>query len=279
MRKRTGAGKGRGDPARVEKLLLFPGIAEAIALVKEYAYVLAIERTREMAAGGELGDELRQLMDADPSGALDRLLEDDLAGSFIGEAEDQVLQELAVEAGPKIAELWDFSQSAGEELAWYIYSDLFAPMPLVLVLNSQQPEITQRVREAYRRSTGADASFVLSDRMMDGHLYLDVTDLSYRDLASAYSRILLCRQWLGMEPQDLREGAPPAVDGKKALECAYLIRTGKSGKEAAKQLGFRVYTGSNRSGSYPLFRKYAYCGLQIEQRLELLEAFMESLSI
>ena len=258
---------------------MFPGITEAIALVKEYAHFLAVEKTMEVAAGGEFGDKLRQLLDRDPPKALDRLLESALSASYLADTEDEVLEELAVEAGSKIAELWELSQSAGQELACFIYSDRFSPRPVVLVVNSQKPEVVRRLREESPRFHNANAAVGLPDSMMDCHIYLDVTDMSHRSLTSAYEAVLLCRQLLGLQKQDLREGAPPAVDAQKALDCAYLLRMGKSPKEAAMQLGFRVYRGSNPSGCYPLFRKYAEHGREIEQKLDLLEAFLEGLNI
>jgi len=279
VRKRTDPEKSRGKASGGAKLLLFPGVTEAIALVKEYAYFRAVDKTMDVAAGGGFGDELRQLLNEDLPKALDRLLEDDLPRCELADAEDEVLEELAVEAGPKIAELWELSPSAGQELAWFVYSDRFWPRPVVLVVNSQKPEVFRRLWEESPRFDKANAAVGSPDSMMDGHIYLDVTDMSYRGLTSAYKAVLLCRQLLGLRKQDLREGAPAGIDAQKALECAYLLRMGKSPKEAAMQLGFRVYRGSNPGGSYPLFRKYAEHGREIEQKLDLLEAFLEGLTI
>lgn len=279
MRNRTEPGKRPSNAGGVQKLLVLPGIKEAIALVREHAYVLAEDQTIAAAAKGEFGDKLRQLLDKDPLRAIDRLLEHDVSGSYLAAAEDEVLEDLAAEAGPKIAELWGLSESAGEELAFFMGFDVFIRRTFALVVNSQKPEVIQKLREGSPRFSGTHATVGLPGSMIDGHIYLDVTDVSYRSLTSAYKAVLLCRQLLGLQKQDLREGARPAIDAQRALQCAHLLKMGASPKEAARQLGFRVYTGSNPSGCYPLFRKYAEHGHEIEQKLDLLEAFLDGCTI
>ena len=108
-------------PNGVDKLLSFPGITQAIALVKGHAHFLAVEETMDAAARGELGDELRELLNDDRDDALDRFFETDLVQSCIAESEDEFLEELAIRAGPKIAELWELSEVAGGRLAELIY--------------------------------------------------------------------------------------------------------------------------------------------------------------
>jgi len=284
MDKRTSRGQSQDDACRPDKLLSFPGIKEAIALVKEHAYFLAVEKTMDAAAEGELGDELRQLMSSDAFETLDRLFEDELAGSFLAETEDGILEDLAVEAGPKIAELWELSEPAGERLSQFIYWEenpgiyIAQPywLPFVLVVNTTRPEGLATLRSEYTEFLRRNTVVVPPEGMKEGHIYLDVTYLPYKALSLAYGTLLFCREKLGIQKQDLREGAPPSVDGEKALRSAQLERT-KGGKAAARELGFRIYMSDNPSGSSPLFRKYSKTGRLMERRLEMLDAFLSSL--
>jgi len=268
----------------LDKLLLFPGITEAIALVKGHSGGLAVEETMDAAAKGELGDELRELADQDPLEAIDRVFEYEVAQSFMEETEDAILDALALEAGPKIAELWELSEPAGDRLAEFIYwgeilgSYIAEPhwLPFVLVVNTRKPEAVASLHAKYTELRQRKAVAAPLEGMKEGHIYLDVTYLPYKALSRAYEAVLCCRETLGIQTQDLREGAPPSVDGEKALKCAQLQRS-KGSKEAARELGFRIYTGDNRSGSYPLFRKYLGVGRSIERRLNTLDEFLFSL--
>jgi hypothetical protein len=273
-----------GKPNGVDKLLSFPGITQAITLVKGHAHYLAVEETVDAAARGELGDELRKLVDCNRLDAIDRVSEDELALSFMADTEDEILEDLAFDAGPKIAELWELSEPAGERLSEFIYwgstlgTHAAEPywLPYVLVVNTTTPEAVAALQAAYTEFLRRYAVLVSPEGMKDGHIYLDVTYLPYRALPFAYRALLHCREKLGIEKEDLREGALPSTDGEMALKCVELERT-KGAKEAARELGFRIYTSDNPSGSYPLFRKYCKTGHLMERRLTILDEFLYGL--
>jgi hypothetical protein len=284
MNRAGGRRRNTSKPNGVDKLLSFPGITQAIALVKEHAYFLAVEETMDAAAGGELGDELRKLADYNLLDAIDRVSEDEAALSFMADTEDAILEDLALEAGPKIAELWELSEPAGERLSEFMYwggilgTHATEPywLPYVLVVNARKPEAVDTLQATHTEFLRRHAVVVSPEGMKDGHVYLDVTYLPYRALPFAYGALLYCREKLGIQKQDLREGALPSTDGEMALKCVELERS-KGAKEAARELGFRIYTSDNPSGSYPLFRKYLKTGRLIERRLAILDEFLYSL--
>jgi hypothetical protein len=271
-------------PGAVDKLLSFPGIAQAIALVKGHAYSLAVEEALDAAARGELGNKLRKLAATESLDAIDRILRDEAAQSFIDETADANLEELAADAGPKIAGLWELSEPAGERLADFMYWGSIVDnygkepywLPYVLVVRTGKREVADALRATYAEFLRRHAVVMSPEGMKEDHVYLDVTYLPYRALSSAYAALLLCREKLGLQKQDLREGALPSVDGEMALKCAELERV-KGAKKAARELGFRIYTSDNRSGSYPLFRKYCKTGRLMERRLAALDEFLYSL--
>jgi hypothetical protein len=271
-------------PNGVDKLLSFPGITQAISLVKGHAHCLAVEETMDAAARGELGEKLRELMNSDSLDAIGRLSEDEVASSFMAETEDEILEDLATEAGPKIAELWDLSEPAGERLSDFTYWGSIvdahgtAPywLPYVLVVKTRKREAVDTLRATHTEFLRRHAVVTSPEGMKDGHLYLDVTYLPYRALPSAYGALLYCREKLGIEKKDLREGALPSMDGEMALKCAEVERE-KGAKEAARELGFRIYRSDNPSGSYPLFRKYLNEGRRIERMLGVLDEFLYGL--
>jgi hypothetical protein len=277
-RRKTGKANG------VDKLLSFPGITQAIALVKGHAHFLAVEETMDAVARGELGDELRKLADCNSLDAIDRVSENEVALSFMADTEDEILEDLALEAGPKIAELWELSEPAGERLSEFMYwggaLGAYATepywAPYVLVVNVRKPEVVASLKAAYTEFLRRHAVVVPPDSMKDGHVYLDVTYLPSRALSFAYRALLFCREKLGIQKQDLREGALPSIDGEMALKCAKL-ESSKGAKEAAKELGFRIYTSDNPSGSYPLFGKYSEKGRLMERRLAILDEFLYAL--
>ena|GEM_PF-2664593 len=282
---RTGdRGGNTGKPKGVDKLLSFPGITQAIALVKGHAHFLAVEETMDAAFRGELGEKLRKLADSDPLGGIDRVLEDEVALIFMEDTEDEILEDLAIQAGPKIAELWELSEPAGEHLSDFMYWGSVADnhgkepywLPYVLVVKTRNQEVVDTLRATHTEFLRRRAVVASPEGMKDDHVYLDVTYLPYRALSFAYAALLYYREKLGLQKQDLREGALPSVDGEMALKCAELERA-KGAKEAARELGFRIYTSDNPSGSYPLFRKYCKTGRLMERRLATLDEFLYSL--
>ena len=284
MDKRTNRRQRLRGVSGLDKLLSFPGITEAITLVKGHARGLAVEETMDAVAKGELGDKLRELAEQDPLEHIDRVLEHEVAQSFMEETEDAILDALSLEAGPKIAELWQLSEPAGERLSELVYwGELLGACisephwyPFVLVVNTRKPEAVATLQAKHAEFRRRHAVAAPPEGMKEGHIYLDVTYLPHKALSQAYGAVLYCREELGIQTQDLREGAPASVDGEKALRCAEMERN-KGSKEAARGLGFRIYTNDNRSGSYPLFRKYSKIGCLIERRLNALDAFLLSL--
>lgn len=272
-----------GKSSRIRKLLSLPGIREAMELVKEHALFLAIDDVVDAAMRGELGDDLRELVGEDSDGILDEFLENDLVQSYASDSEDAFLQELALVAGPKIAELWELSEVAGRRLAeliyWgtelWLYTDELYWLPFVLIM--QEKDADQGCTLASKQAGFRQRHVVIvpPECAQPGHIYLDVTYLQRESLLLAYRAVLFCRDQLQIRPQDLREGAPPSIDGAKALRAAASQRE-KGGKKAAKELGFRIYTRDNRAGSYPLFRKYARVGHVLNRRLSALEEFLFS---
>jgi len=284
MKRRAGRQRSVGKGSGIDKLLSFPGIKEAIALVKERAFFLAMDEALDTAIKGELGDDLRQLLTEGSDKALDKFFQNGSVESFIADTEDELLEDLAIKAGPKIAELWELSEPAGERLTEFIYwgknshLDIEQPywLPLVLVVNAKKPEAMCTLRKKYIEFLRRNAVVVPPEGMQDGHIYLDVTYLPYQALPLAYRAVLFCREQLEIQKQDLREGALPSADAEKALKCVALQRS-KGTKEAAKELGFRIYVSDNPSGSYPLFRKYLRLGYLIKRKLDMLDVFLSSL--
>jgi len=281
MKRSTSCGQGDGKASGVLKLLSLPGITEAIALVRGHAHYLAVEETMDVATRGELGDELRELADSDQLEAIDRVFENEVALSFAEETEDAILDVLALEAGPKIAELWELSEPAGEQLSEFTYWGKILGtytaepywLPCVLVVNTSKTEAVATLHTEYTEFLRRHAVVVPPEGMKHGHMYLDVTYLPYKALSLVYGAVLYCREKLGIQTQDLREGAPSSADGEKALRAVALQRV-KGSKQAARELGFRIYSSDNPGGSYPLFRKYAKLGHVLEQRLDVLDTFL-----
>jgi len=145
MKRRASHRRSIGKGSGMDKLLSFPGIKEAIALVKEHAFFLAMDETLGAAIKGELGDDLRQLLNEESYGALDKFFQNEFVESFMADTEDEILEGLAIEAGPKIAELWELSELAGERLSEFIYwgenPSLYIAqpywLPFVLVVNAK----------------------------------------------------------------------------------------------------------------------------------------------
>jgi len=251
----------------IDKLLAIPGVKEAIKTVRRYAFKSARE-------DAWVRHFLRRLPDED---AAKFVLDDSMVDYDLS---DELLESLAREAGPKIAELWDLSERAGDKLAEIIYwgEDVFqgvTPLgkrsylfPFDLVINMKEPKIV--------KDLNCRGAIVTSRKgMLPNHIYLDVTYLPYDVLHIAYRSIISLRKSLGVQKEDLREGAPETFDITKALKCAELADSGKSNKAIARELNFSIYTRDNPSGNYPLFRKYLKKGREIREKLSALENFLD----
>jgi hypothetical protein len=251
----------------IDKLLAIPGIEEAITIVRRYA----LKGAREDAWVRHF---LRRLPDEDAA----KFVVDDSMVDY--DLSDGLLESLAREAGPKIAELWNLSERAGDKLAEIIYwgEDSFqivTPLgkrsylfPFDLVIDVKDPKKVSDL-------TCRGAMVTTRKGMLPNHIYLDVTYLPYDILHLAYRSIISLRKSLGLQKEDLREGAPETLDTTKALKCAELADSGKSNKTSARELNFSIYSRDNTSGNYPLFRKYLKKGREIREKLIALENFLD----
>jgi hypothetical protein len=251
----------------IDKILAIPGVKEAIKMVRR----CALKGAREDAWVRHF---LRRLPDEDAT----KLVLDNSMVDY--DLSDELLESLACKSGPKIAELWNLSERAGDKLAEIIYwsedvSQTVTPpgkrsylFPFDLVINIKDPKIVNDLN--------CRGAIVTSRKgMLPNHIYLDVTYLPYDVLHIAYRSIISLRKSLGVQKEDLREGAPETFDTTKALKCAELADSGKSKKTIARELNFYIYTRDNPSGTYPLFRKYLKKGLEIREKLNALGNFLD----
>jgi hypothetical protein len=265
--------KVKPSKSMLKKVLLVPGISQATELVKYYAYIFAVDEIVDMAERGEFGDDIRQAVVSQDDDNLGRILKDSIVSSSLADSKDEWLEELSLEAGPKIAELWNLTKAAGDALAFWIYwpheSEAIRPIYMMLS-NPVTKELVQLESNILAKNVYLD----LVDAIKPDHIYLDVTELTYSELRAAYQAISFCRRQLGMDRQDLREGAPSTINTEKAIQAAHLVAKGVPRKKAALECGFKIYTKDNPSGSYPLFRKYEKLGAEIEQKLAKLDEFL-----
>jgi len=228
---------------------------------------------------------VRQYIHRLPREDADQFILDDSTVDY--DLSDKLLESLAWKAGPKIAELWNLSETAGDRLAEVIYwgqyirfgekipygeDDYFRS--LVIVANMKNPKAIRKLSREEYESISKNTTIVSHKGMLHNHIYLDVTYLPYDSLHMAYRSAIFCRQWLGLQKKDLREGAPETFNTAKAIRCAELADTGKSNKEIARELGFPIYTIDNPSGNYPLYRKYLKRGREIREKLSALGNFL-----
>jgi len=268
--------KKKQDHNATNKLLAISGVKEAIKMVRRYA----LKGAREDAW-------VRQYIHRLPREDADQFTLDDSTVDY--DLSDELLESLAWKAGPKIAELWNLSETAGGRLTEVIYWGQYIPFgekipygeddyfrSLVIVANMKDPKAIRKLSREEYESISKNTTIVSRKEMLPNHIYLDVTYLPYDSLHMAYRSAIFCRQWLGLQKKDLREGTPETFNAAKAIRCAELADAGKSGKEIARELGFQIYTVDIRSGTYPLFRKYLKKGRELRVRLTALEDFLEA---
>jgi hypothetical protein len=257
----------------LKKVLPIPGISHATKLVEYYAYIFAFDEIVNLAERGEFGDDFRELVVSQSNDHLDRILKDSAVSASLSDSKDEWLSELSLEAGPKIAELWNLTEAAGDALAWWIYwhHESGSTRPIYLMLSDS---VTEELVQLETKLLERNVYLNLADAIKANHIYLDVTELTYSELRAAYQAITFCRKQLGMDRQDLREGAPSTMNTEKAIQAAHLVAEGVPRKKAARECGFKIYTKDNPSGSYPLFRKYERLGADIERKLSMLDEFL-----
>ncbi len=177
--------RNKQNQSDVDKLLAIPGVKEAIRMVKRYAF----KGAREDAWVRHF---LRRLPDDDSA----QLIVDDSMVDY--ELTDELLESLAKEAGPKIAELWNLSERAGDRLAGITYwgedvSQGPTPLgkhsylsPFDFIINTKETKVVDN-------SNYGDAIATSSKGMLPNHIYLDVTYLPYDLLHMVYRSIVSLR--------------------------------------------------------------------------------------
>lgn len=110
-----------------EKLLSLPGIGEAIDLVKGHAWICAANEAIDKGSQGALGGNILKVINQDSPDSLWEFFEDDIAEAFITDSYDEWLELMALEAGPKIADLWGLSEFMGKRLSRLIYWSEYSP--------------------------------------------------------------------------------------------------------------------------------------------------------
>lgn len=285
MKKQTTDQKSKPTKNLTDKLLSIPGIRHAIKLVRDYAWLCAIDETLDRIESGELGNNYRQRLQETRAEDMDKFFEDGFVNGYRGDSIDEWLEWFALEAGPEIAELWGLSEGAGDKLAEVIYWGQSLPfakqsyfLPFVLMTDAKDPQVVRMLGEKYLEFRQKHAIVISPKGMQQGHIKIDVTYLPYRSLHEVYEAILLCRQYLRIQSKDLQEGAPASIDTKKALQCTRLADMRMPSKKIARELGFTIYSRDNPSGSYPLFRKYLKRGREIQQKLDTLSTFLAELN-
>lgn len=271
-----------GGKSRLNKILSQPGVQDAIDLTQDYAFERAVFEVIEQGARGEFGDKLKALIESEEKDSIDRFLEHKSVDLAISENYVDFLLAFAIKAGPKIAELWGLSESAGELISSVIYAgkDWKAELEyfyarLVMLVSVKDVEndkdFTRRCREIEKQGFIVGAS----EHIPKGRIFLDVTEITNQRLRSIYKAIELCRQILNVKHEDLRAGAPKSFDIEKALEAYFLKRMGKSHMEIARQLGFKPYENAYLEDTAPHLYKYLKLGKEIDERLGTLESYLK----
>jgi hypothetical protein len=218
-----------------------------------------------------------------------------------GETDEERFRDLKLKIAGKVAELWELSPMMGQYLIqrWveakpklkvelreddlrYLEVGLSSELKgrgedLELEILFTGKDVSE-LSEMNRRLERSDTRVITEKQIRKEHLYLDVTGLSYKDLRCAYEGIAKCREMLGVELREVRRGAPESMDFTRALLAAVWVERGFSRKEVAKMLGFKIYRGDVRSGTYPLFQKYLKAGRWILHRLTKLDEYIHELT-
>lgn len=273
-----------GKKNKLDKILVLPGIHEAINLTRNYAWEYAINEAIEQGNRGEFGDKLKAILESNEEDSLDQFMKHKLVTGSISENLDELLEEFSLEASTKIAELWGLSQNTGELISRVIYSGMDLKntkreelyTPITLLLSENDLENNQTFAERYHELEEQGITVCYSEHIPKGRIYLDVTELTSKQLRSVYKSIELCRDILGIKHEDLRSGAPKSFDTSKALKTYLLKRMGKSNIDIARQLGFEIYYDIPQ-GTFSHMYKYLKLGKQIDGRLRNLESHLSNL--
>jgi hypothetical protein len=218
-----------------------------------------------------------------------------------GEVDEIKSSELILKLTKKISELWELSPMmeqyliqrwaegattksepmSADEYIGYLYRDKTKDRGQNLLLEfvlAENNSEKKNLNELNSKLENNEAKLVTIENMRQGHIYLDVTFIDYKALRNAYESVKTCRKLLDLETSDVRRGAPESMDFTRALAAARGEERGLSRKELAKIMGFKIYTGENPSGSYPLLQKYLRVGKWILKRLNKLEEYIHELT-
>jgi len=282
MNKEQSRPSGKSEERRGDRVLALPGICEAIELVEDRAWVRAVDEAINKGGQGELGDEARGLINKSRGAAFDQFLRLEIVDDFISDNFDAQLELAALEAGPKIAELWELSEAAGRYLSSVIYWRRYSLEPTridyspLVVVSMEHRKISAVLESHVEELREKGAVIACSGRLQKNHVYLDITDLQSVSLRRACGAVSICRRYLGIKRKDLQPGGTGTINAERALEAFYLRKMGKPSKKIASELGFKVYTQDNPSGSYPLLRKYLKLGSKINEKLLNLDKHLTS---
>ena len=200
-----------GGKSRLNKILSQPGIEDAIITTQDYAFERAIFKTIEQGARGDFGRKLKALVKSEEKDAIDRFLEHEEVDLAIWDNYEDFLIELAFDAGLKIAELWELSESAGKLISLVIYHDRrdweakvedFYTRLVMLVSTKDvenNEDFIKRSREIEKQGFTVSAS----EHVSKGRIFLDVTEVTNQRLRSIYKAIELCRQILKIKQPSL----------------------------------------------------------------------------
>ncbi len=277
--------KHNSHKSKVDKVLSQPGIRQTIDLVQQYALENAIDQTIEQGFEGEFGDEPKAILESDERNAIELFSSYKGISSYISDSYLEILECLASEAGDRIADLWNLSESAADIITKAIYPGEDAEVsrkmefcaPVILLFNRSDLENNQNFAKRHRELEEWGITVYCSDEIPKGRIYLDVTELTTQQLRSVYKDIKVCRDILNIKHEDLRTGAPKSFDVNRALKIHLLKRMGKTNIVAAKETGFNIDKNCYDDDIPPrVFYKYKNLGEVISKRLESLEKYLDS---
>jgi hypothetical protein len=194
-----------------------------------------------------------------------------------GERDKEKYDELRLKIATRVSELWELSPIMEQYLIqrWVEGETKINDLESEILFTGE--EITELSKINSKLET-FETKMIIRNQIRKGHLYLDVTGLSYKDLRNAYRAIIECRKMVGINLKEIRKGAPESMDFTRALLAARGEERGLSRKKMAKLMGFKIYRRDIPSGTYPLFQKYIKVGRWILHRMNKLEDYIHELT-
>jgi len=164
------------------------------------------------------------------------------------------------------------------------------PLKLFKKLKTKSPELESEIlisnntgdklniKKINKEIKKAKAIIQVIPNLNDEHLYIDVTTIDYKSFIKSFKGIGECRKALHITKSDMKKGAPSSIDIHRAFLVAELRRRGLTRKEIANELGFKIYTQDNPSGSHPLYYKYLKIGKDYSNKMHQLEYYLRDLA-